>query len=237
MRDMRSSTGGHAGHRGVRVLLVCGVLQGPLWVGAVLAQDALRSGYDPLRHSTSALSLGELGWIQIGNFVLTGLLTLAFAVGVRRALGPDGTLWGPVLIGVWAVCMIGAGAFVTDPSRGYPPGTPDQAAESSTSGVLHDIVSGPGFLALLAACVVFARWFHTMRRPGWSLYCLATAVVCLVFVVLASYGWDRSGGIAEVAGLFQRVSVIAAHTWLTALATHLLLRPAPVGDDRPAVEL
>jgi hypothetical protein len=46
------------------------------------------SGVDLSRHPLSLLSLGDLGWIQIANFVVTGVLYVACAVGMRRALGP-----------------------------------------------------------------------------------------------------------------------------------------------------
>ncbi len=58
-------------------------------------------GFDPRRHPLSLLSLDELGWIQITNFVVAGLLFVASAVGMRRVLHPGrGTTWGPLLIGV-----------------------------------------------------------------------------------------------------------------------------------------
>jgi hypothetical protein len=53
-------------------------------------------GFDLSRHPISLLSLGSLGWIQIANFVVTGGLYVACAVGMWRALRPgrNGT-WGP----------------------------------------------------------------------------------------------------------------------------------------------
>ena len=39
-------------------------------------------------HPLSLLSLGDLGWIQIANFVVTGLLVTACAIGMRRVLHP-----------------------------------------------------------------------------------------------------------------------------------------------------
>jgi Protein of unknown function (DUF998) len=36
----------------------------------------------------SLLSNGALGWIQIANFVVSGLALLAFAVGLRRGCTP-----------------------------------------------------------------------------------------------------------------------------------------------------
>jgi len=70
----------------VPFLLSCGALAGPLFLTTVLVQEATREGFDPSRHPLSALSLGDLGWIQTTNFVLTGLLATAGAVGARHAL-------------------------------------------------------------------------------------------------------------------------------------------------------
>jgi hypothetical protein len=45
-----------------------------------------RADYDPLRHPASSLAIGELGWMQAANFIIPGLLLLAFALGLRSAL-------------------------------------------------------------------------------------------------------------------------------------------------------
>src|ERR671919_1019162 len=110
----------------VRRLLICGVIAGPLFVIIFLIEGATRADYNPLRHPVSSLALGEFGWTQVANFIVTGLLTLAFAVGLRRALRQlGGSTWGPLLIAAYAVGRIGAGIFLTDPVSGYPPGTHD----------------------------------------------------------------------------------------------------------------
>jgi hypothetical protein len=71
-----------------RTLLACGVIAGPLFVGAFLLEGATRADYDPLRHPLSSLALGDFGWTQIANFIVAGLLTLAFSIGLRRARRP-----------------------------------------------------------------------------------------------------------------------------------------------------
>ncbi|MFD0884578.1 DUF998 domain-containing protein, partial [Streptosporangium algeriense] len=75
-----------------RSLLTCLAVAAPLWAAVSLAQVATREGFDLLRHPLSALSNGSLGWLQIVNFLLAGLLTVAGASGLRRALdgGPGG---------------------------------------------------------------------------------------------------------------------------------------------------
>lgn len=64
-----------------KALLFCGVIAGPLFVVAFLVEGATRAHYDPLRHPVSSLAFGDLGWTQSTNFVVTGLLMLAFAIG------------------------------------------------------------------------------------------------------------------------------------------------------------
>ena len=72
-----------------RVLLICGLVAGPFYIVVGLIQALTRPGFDLLRHDLSLLANGDLGWIQITNLVLTGLLVVAFAVGLRRALPAD----------------------------------------------------------------------------------------------------------------------------------------------------
>src|SRR6185295_12186986 len=118
-----------------KTLLRCGVIAGPLFTLAWIIEGATRAGYDPLRHPISSLAIGEAGWTQTANFIVTGLLLLAFAVGLRRALQPrGGSWWGPVLVGAVGLGLLGAGLFVTDPLSGYPPGTPALPVERTTPG-------------------------------------------------------------------------------------------------------
>jgi hypothetical protein len=64
--------------RRTRSLLACG-LAPALFVAVVLVEGAIRPGYDPLHHFGSELSLGSGGWIQVTNFIVTGLLVLGNA--------------------------------------------------------------------------------------------------------------------------------------------------------------
>jgi hypothetical protein len=68
-----------------RSLLCCGVAAGRVFVAAFLVEGAVRDGYRPLRHPVSSLALGSRGWIQAGNFAVTGTLFLAAAAGLARA--------------------------------------------------------------------------------------------------------------------------------------------------------
>lgn len=212
-----------------KILLACGVVAGPLFVGTFLVEGASRAGYDPLRHPVSSLALGNHGWMQTANFLVAGLLTTGFAVGLRRTLGPPkGSRWGPLLVGAWAVGLLGAGIFVTDPVSGYPVGTTDQLVRHTWHGALHDLFSLPGFVALLACCLVFGRWFAGRGERGWAIYSTASGVVFGVMFVLASAGFGQTEGLADLAGLLQRVAVAVGFGWLTLLAVRCL-RSFPEG--------
>ena len=205
-----------------KTLLVCGVIAGPLFVATFLVEGATRAHYDPLRHPVSSLALGDWGWTQDANFIVAGLLTLAFAAGLRRALRPGkGSTLRPLLVGVWAVGLLGAGIFVTDPVSGYPPGTPE-AVQYSWHGALHDLFSLPAFVALAAACFVFGRRFAARDERGWAVYSAVSGLVFVVAFVFASAGFGQAAGLVDLAGLFQRVAVVVGFGWLTLLAVHLL---------------
>src|SRR4026209_221754 len=93
-------------------LLTCGIIAGPLYIIVGLIQMAIRPGFDITRHSLSLLANGALGWIQILNFLATGMLLIAGAVGVKRALqsGP-GSLWAPRMLGLYGLGLVGASIF------------------------------------------------------------------------------------------------------------------------------
>ena len=90
---------------GNRLLLACGMVAGPLFTIAYLLEGAARLDCKALRHPVSSLTLGRAGWAQIVNFLCAGLLSLIFAVGLWH-VGPS--RWGALLIGVWAVALLGA---------------------------------------------------------------------------------------------------------------------------------
>lgn len=213
-----------------RMLLACDVFAGPLFVVTFLAEGATRVRYDALRHPVSTLALGDYGWKQTANFVVAGLLTLAFAAGMRRAFPPPRrSIWGPLLVGVWAIGLIGAGIFPTDPVSGYPLGTPDKLTGYSWHGAIHDLAfSLPGFVALAAACFVFCRWFVGRGDRGWAAYSALTGLVLTAAFVLASVGFGQAEDLVDLAGLFQRAAVAVGFGWLTLLALHIL-RSSPWG--------
>lgn len=200
-----------------RALLACGVAAGPLYVVVGAAQALTREGFDMQRHALSLLSNGELGWIQVANFVVSGVLVLAGAVGVRRALHPGrGGTWGPILLGLWGVGLIGSGVFVADPGAGFPPGVIVEEREMSRSGMLHFVFGGVAFYALIAACLVFARRYHELGERVWAAYSLVSG-----FGFLIVFGGIASGASSGALMLAFYASVAWIWGWHTAVLARL----------------
>ncbi len=205
-----------------KTLLVCGAVAGPLFVVAFVVEGATRAGYDPVRYPVSLLAVGDFGWVQVVNFIVTGLLMLALAVGLRLAPQPlGGSTWGPLLVGVYAIGLLGAGIFVTDPVAAYPPGASHQI-QPSLHSTLHDLSSVVVLAALPAACLVFSRRFAARGERGWATYSAGSGVVFAVGFILASAGFNQAETLIDVAGLLQRIAIAVGWGWLALLAVHLL---------------
>jgi hypothetical membrane protein len=204
--------------KATRVLLACGVVAGPLYIVVGITQMLIRDGFDIRRHALSLLSNGDLGWIQITNFLVTGLLVIAGAAGMRRVLhGSRGGTWGPLLIGVYGVGLIGAGFFRADPALGFPPGLPASAYVTiSWHGIMHFISGGIGFLALIAACFVFARRYAALRQRRWAAYSVATGVL-----FFAAFFGIASGSKGAGVSVAFAVAVVLGWAWISAMVARL----------------
>ena len=171
------------------VLLNAGIIGGPLYIVVSLIQALTREGFDMRRHAFSLLTTGDLGWIQVINFAVSGLLLIAGAVGVRRVLrGSRGGAWGPILLGVSGLGFVAAGFFSADPALGFPPGTPLTGATISWHGWIHFISASLGFLALIIACFVLAGHFSALQQRSWAIWSRILGVVLVASLVGVSSG-------------------------------------------------
>lgn len=208
--------------RVTRSLLGYGMVAGPFYVAVVLGQALTRPGFNLARDDASLLSNGTLGWIQVANFVLTGLMVVACAVGMRRALaGGRGALWAPLLLGAYGAGLVGAGLFAADPMNGFPPGAPAGRPETiTTHGVLHLAFAAVGFLCFVAAAFVLARRFSAQGRRGWAIFSTATGVVFL----LAFAGVASGSSSPVVIGGFW-VGLVVSWAWIAGISRDLYLAP------------
>src|SRR5690606_7987559 len=160
------------------------------------------------------LMLGELGWVQKLNLILSGAMTMAAAAGFVRVLRDTRAgRWGGVLVGVFGACLIASGIFPPDPAAGYPPGA---TAEATLSGVLHLAFGAVGFVCLAAAAFVVAGWCARRTEDAWARYSrISGALVAVGFVAGAALATQTAGVIA------LWVAVVAGWAWLAAMSVHL----------------
>lgn len=189
-------------------------------------EGAVRPFYSQLRPPVSSLSIGEYGWIQSSIFIVTGLLTIAFATGMRSSLAQEASKWAPIFTAVTGVGLIGAGLFVTDPMNGYLLGTPLIPMQFTITGRLHRLFSAFFFLGLPLVTFNLVRWFARWKNTPWSLYSVTSGITFLATFVIASAALLQAGALAELAGLFQRLAITTGWLWITLFAIHLTRRRA-----------
>lgn len=205
-----------------RWLLACGILAGPVYVTVGVVEMLTREGFDLRRHSLSLLSNGDLGWIHISLFVLTGLLVVAGAVGIRRVLrGERGGTWGPLLLGAYGLGLIGAGFFSADPALGFPPGTPADARDVSWHGLLHLVCGAVGFAGLIAACLVFGRRFAGLGERGWAIYSVLTGLVFFAAFFGIAAGSAQGGTTLAVVNIAFFAAAVLGWAWISAVSARL----------------
>jgi hypothetical protein len=198
-------------------LLGYGIVAGPVYVITSLVQAATRDGFNASRHEWSLLANGTLGWIQITNLVLTGLMTVCAAFGLRRAMADQRARWPFRALAAYGIGMVLAGAFRADPSDGFPPGTPTGISHDvSWHGALHLVTAGVGFAGLVVACLTAARWFARTHQPRWAAYSRVTG-----WLFLAAFAGIAAGAGHPVANLAFTVAVILGCAWVSAISLHL----------------
>ena len=202
-----------------KALLRCGVIAGPLYILIGALQVLIRPGFDVRYNVLSQMALGDLGWIQTANFAVSGLLVLAGAIGIGRALrSGHGATWAPRLIGVYGAGLVGAAIFSADPGFGFPPGTPaGMPTTMSTHALIHFALGGIAFFSIIGACFVVARRYAKLGQRGWAAYSVATGIIFLVAFVGTASG---SGLVAFTLGLW--VAIGLAWVWLSVVSARLI---------------
>jgi hypothetical membrane protein len=212
--QMRAETGETMSRQRMRLCLIAGAIAPVLFMLVATVDGFTKPGYDARRDFISDLALGPHGWVQSANFIVVGLLLIAFAAGLRQ-LFPTGraSLFGPALVGLIGLCVVASGFFRTDPSN-YPAG-----ADTTTTarGAVHEIAFAIVLVSVIASCFVFARRFR--QEPAWhgyGLYSIITAVLVVLLAVVAP------GPGQSLTGIVQRILVATFFLWFEVIALRAL---------------
>lgn len=177
-------------------LLSCGVI-GAIAFGLInFSLSAVNMDYIIGRQPIGDLELLPDGWIQSFDFILFGLFSWAFAIGLRKELNTGfGSTLIPLTQELVALGLILAGIFARDP--------------------MHKIGSIVMFTFMTTSCFIFAwRFKGDPRWKGWYAYSLFTGLLMIVFLSLFVHARANHG----YAGLFERFAMITRGIWLFCFA-------------------
>ena len=162
----------------------------------------LRLGYNPITQEVSDLTAGPLGWIQQVNFIVFGLLLIAFGVGLSRGI-QKASPWmvGPALV-VWnGIELIIAGLFPrSENAEGH---IYDPLGVHMMNGMLFFLSIGIVLVILSLQLARDERWRNL------AIYTRVTGILVFVLNVLNGFFAEAAGDpLHPWLGLFQR-SILA----------------------------
>lgn len=226
-RATAAAAGFDRGAASTRSLLGYGVIVGPFYLVVGLMQAFVRDGFDLARHPLSVLAVGEGGWVQTTNFVLSGAMVIAAAVGIIRALRPQSGLGGWFL-GAFGVSMLAAAVFEADAVDGFPIGTPlGPPTTMSQTGMIHFAAGAIGFLSLAVSCLVVARALSKRKASAIARLSVVSGIAVIAGFFAPAVFSSLS---AATAGIW--FSVVVGWAWLAITSVHLY-RTSPDPSDAP----
>jgi hypothetical protein len=203
-----------------RLLLACGMIAPPLWVGMDVVASLRYDGYSYVDQTISELS--AIGaptrsfWFALG--IPYNLLVIAFAAGVWQSAGRSRALRvAAVLLAVPPLISLVLAPFSSMHQREVL-----AAGGATVSDTLHLVITGIGvftFLVVIACAMsAFGRRFR--------IYSVATITAMLVFGTLTSlYAAEvESNQPTPGVGLYERINAHGYMLWVVVFAVMLMRR-------------
>jgi len=199
--------------RGLRLLALCGIAAPVLMLALWTVASLMRPGYDQVTQYGSELGTGPNSIIMNTNFVGTGLLITAFAVGLFKNIqGGRWTQMGSILLLVFGAGEVAGGLFPCDP--GCP------IAAQSITQLAHNIDAVIAFSAIALAPFLISLGLN--RDDHWKSYRSYSLITGLLAVgLLLVFATSVYGYFGDV-GLFQRLFLAVPFLWIEIVATKLL---------------
>ena len=210
--EMRQERSRGKGNRSAQLLALAGI-GGPILFVLVFTIDGwLSPGYSSLSQSVSSLgTTGTYAWIQNTNFVVFGLLLMAFAVGfsrqMREVLSREGVWVSSLLLLLTGAGLVNDGFFTQDSVMTF-------------HGLLHALGFLVIFASLIVALLLIGRQLSSIaawRGYGW--YSTITGLLTLGVLVLSAVLADP----LHMTGLFQRILVVVAFGWYVVMGCRLFV--------------
>lgn len=162
------------------LLLGAGIVAALLFVVITLVEIFVRPGFSIQRHAISMLSLGERGWLMAAVFIVSGFLTLAFALGFWQA---SGATIATILIALYGAGLVLAGVFPAPAGLGFPPGTPEDMQPVMDRGAtIHSVAFMLAFSALILASLALGVHYWQAGDMPLAITFLAIGVAIPVLI-------------------------------------------------------
>lgn len=190
-------------------------IAGPvLFVVVVIVQSLLHPDYSQVALPISALAAWPGGWVQNVNFVVFGLLMIAYATGLHLGVRPSRAgVIGPALLGLSGVGLMIAGVV---PWR--------EAGGDFIVPVGHLLGAFLAFLGAGTAFIVISR--RMAGDPRWrslATYALASGIaIVMLFVATFALVIPPDAPLHGWGGLLQRVTLAVWFPCTIVLAFRLL---------------
>jgi len=207
---------GLAKRRSVIAALAAAGIAGPLiFVMVAVVHSLLRSDHSLVALPISALAVGPSGWVQDVNFVICGLLFLAYPIGLHLEVRQR--RWG--VVGPALLVLSGAGLVLA----GVFPAV-DASGNLTYDSLGHTVASFMAFLGTGGGFIVISQ--RLAGDPNWRNFAPYTlgsgiAIVVLVFA-FGALAEGPGTPLHPWIGLFQWVMVAVWMTCTVVLCLRLL---------------
>jgi hypothetical membrane protein len=164
-----------------RIFAICGIIAPILFTLLVIIESILRPEYSQIFNDVSDLGLGPNSLIQNINFIVFGILSIGFAIGLGKILpyrAGKATKW---LVTIFGLCIILAGVTLIFSGNGVI---------YAKDVVSHGLVSAIAFLTIIVA--QFLTWQSLRRAENtlwkrYRIYSLISGILSVLTLVLLSY--------------------------------------------------
>ncbi len=231
---------GQTGKPAALLLLWAGVAGPVFFTLSYAINEALRPHFNLFQQSITVLAEGPDGWVQRASFVLFGLTSLAFALGLGRLDPPPAG--GPGVArceaGIGAGLIL-AGLLVQQPLTGgphaaRPPGFITPYGYVTLPGLAHVAAAVMVYVSTVTACLLVAQSLGqhpaARRAAAYSRLCGWLYLALIAAFAIA----PLTGG---PAGLFERIAGLVAGAWTVWFAWRTIAaasrRPARSETARP----
>lgn len=164
-----------------KIFALCGIIAPILFTIFVIVESLLRPGYSQIFNDVSDLGIGPYSIIQNVSFIVFGILSIGFALGLGNKLphrAGKATKW---LVIVFGLCIILAGVTL------FSVGADVTYAKDVVS---HGLVSAIAFLVIIVA--QFLTWLALRGSDSavWGLYrkySLISGLLSIITLIFLSY--------------------------------------------------